>query len=241
MGNNGHMISFASPPPSRLTEPDSQTLTSNVYDRLRTDVLTAQLAPGRKLQIRFLMDRYDAGQTPIREALNRLSSEGLVDCHDQRGFAVAGISAAELVELTRTRCWVEELALRHAMAAGTPRWEEDLLLACHRLTRTQRSLTEVYNEHLEWERLHRAFHRVLLAPCGSRPLLGFCDQLADQSYRYRQLSVRKIFPKRDVKGEHQAITNAVLDGEVDRAVDLLKAHYQQTADIILEDLTPGRS
>lgn len=226
---NGSMNDFAAP--------DSQTLTRNVYDRLRSDLLTAQLAPGRKLQIRFLMERYEAGQTPIREALNRLSSEGLVDCHDQRGFAVAGISAAELRELTRTRCWVEELALRHAMAAGTPVWEEELLLACHRLTRTKRSLTEAYAEHHEWERLHRAFHRILLAPCGSRSLLAFCDQLADQLYRYRQLSVRKIYPKRDINGEHQAIVKAVLDGETEQAVTLLKNHYQQTADIILEDLT----
>ena len=220
-----------------LTAAEPQTLTRNVYDRLRSDLLTARLAPGRKLPIRFLMERYEAGQTPIREALNRLSSEGWVDCHDQRGFAVAGISAAELVELTRTRCWVEELALRHAMAAATPVWEEELLLACHRLTRTRRSLTEAYAEHHEWERLHRALHRILLAPCDARPLLAFCDQLADRLYRYRQLSVRKIFPRRDINGEHQAMVKAVLDQDADRAVTLLTSHYRQTADIILADLT----
>lgn len=221
----------------RLADSDTQTMTRNIYDRLRSDLLTAKLAPGRKLQIRFLTERYETGQTPIREALNRLSAEGLVECHDQRGFAVAGISASELLELTRTRCWVEELALRHAMEATTLAWEEELVLACHRLNRTRRSLTEAYAEHHEWERLHRAFHRILLAPCGSRSLLAFCDQLADQLYRYRQLSVQKIFPKRDINGEHQAILKAVLDRETDYAVTLLKNHYQQTADIILEDLT----
>lgn len=225
--------------PLRLVEADTQTLTRNVYDRLRADLLSARLTPGRKLQIRFLMDRYEAGQTPIREALNRLISDGLVECHDQRGFAVASISADELIELTRTRCWVEEIALRHAMAAATQAWEEELLLACHRLTRTKRSLSEAYEEHLEWERLHRVFHRALLAPCGSQSLLAFCDQLADRLYRYRQLSVHKIFPNRNVNEEHQAILNAVLEGAADRAVTLLSSHYKKTADIILEDLIAG--
>ena len=202
-------------------------------------MLTGQLAPGRKLQIRFLTERYGAGQTPIREALNRLVSDGLVACQDQRGFSVAGISAAELVELTRTRCWVEALALRHAIASATPAWEEELVLACHRLIRTKRSLSsDTYQEHPEWEALHRSFHRALLRTCGSRPLRLFCDQLADQLYRYRQLSVRKVYPNRDINGEHEAILKAVLDGDAEHAVTLLIAHYQATAEIVLHDLDP---
>lgn len=66
------------------------------------------------------------------------------------------------------------------------------------------------------------------------PLLGFCDQLADQVYRYRRLSIRRAFPSRKVGDEHQAIVTAVLDRDVDRAVELLMRHYQQTADVILE-------
>ena len=224
---------IASKPPSG----GGQTQASSVYDLLRRDLLTGRLPPGRKLQIRFLMDRYDAGQTPLREALNRLTSDGLVAFQDQRGFTVAGISAEELAELTKTRCWVEDLALRHAMAAATPEWEEHLVVACHRLVRTKRSASaDEYAEHPEWERLHRAFHRTLLEPCGSRSLRAFCDQLADQLYRYRQLSVRKIYPRRNVNHEHEAILKAVLDHDADAATHLLQAHYAATAEIILQDL-----
>ncbi len=226
------------PPPTPLAVV-TQTQASSVYDRLRRDLLTGQLPPGRRLQLRFLMDRYEAGQTPLREALNRLAADGLVAFRDQRGFTVAGISALELKELTKTRCWLEETALRHAMAAATPAWEEQLVLDCHRLVRLHRSPDPAqYMEHPEWERLHRTFHRTLLAPCGSRPLRGFCDQLADRLYRYRQLSVQKIYPKRDVNAEHEAILAAILDRRADDAVALLQAHYRQTADIILQDLPP---
>ena len=95
------------------------TQTSTLYDRLREDLLSGRLKPGRKLQMRFLMDTYQAGQTPLREALNRLTTEGLVEPKEQRGFYVTPISRSELEELTKTRCWVEGLALRQAMS-GPP-------------------------------------------------------------------------------------------------------------------------
>ena len=109
---------------SASIRPAPSTQTINVYDRLREDFLSGRLEPGRKLQMRFLTEAYQVGQTPLREALNRLTAEGLVDSHEQRGFYVTQISRAELEELTKTRCWVESLALREAMAASTPQWEE---------------------------------------------------------------------------------------------------------------------
>jgi DNA-binding GntR family transcriptional regulator len=230
------LVHLSEPPAETSSQTPAQTQASSVYERLRADLLTARLAPGRKLQLKFLMERYQTGQTPIREALNRLTSEGLVECQDQRGFSVAGISAAELAELTKTRCWVEDLALRQAMAAATPAWEEELVVACHRLVRTPRSLSSTrYEDNPEWERVHRAFHRCLLRPCDSRSLCGFCDQLTDQLYRYRQLSVRKVYPARDINTEHEAIARAVLDGDADHAASLLRQHYQMTADVILGD------
>ena len=119
----------------------SSTQASTVYDRLRDDLLSGRLEPGRKLQMRFLTEMYQTSQTPLREALNRLTADGLVEGREQRGFYVIDMSRNELIELTKTRCWVESLALRESMAAATPRWEERLLLAEHRLGRTPVRLT----------------------------------------------------------------------------------------------------
>jgi DNA-binding GntR family transcriptional regulator len=225
-----------------MTSPDlpppllSSTQTSTVYDRLREDLLSGRLEPSRKLQMRFLTDLYQTGQTPLREALNRLTADGLVESRDQRGFYVADISRSELAELTKTRCWVESLALRESMAAATPQWEEQLLLAQHRLGRTPRSLNaEHFEDNREWERLHRIYHRTLIGNCGSQSLIAFCEQLADRLYRYRRLSIRKAFPSRHVADEHQAIMDAVLSGDADHAAALLTKHYSATAEIILED------
>jgi DNA-binding GntR family transcriptional regulator len=222
-----------------IERPNGGALTqaTNIYERLKADILSAELAPGRKLQLRFLVERYDAGQTPLREALNRLASEQLVVNREQRGFFVQPIGLDELRELTKTRCWVEAIALRESIANATIAWEEALIVAHHRLDRTPRSLDpEKFEDNPEWERLHRRLHATLIGNCDSQPLIAFCSQLADRLYRYRALSIRKAFRVRKVTSEHKDIVTAVIERRTDDAVALLQQHYQKTADIIQSDL-----
>ena len=216
----------------------SATRATSVYDQLRGDLLAGTWEPDTKLAIEALAGFYATSATPLREALNRLVSDGLVARREQRGFVVAGISADDLDEITKTRCWLEEIALRESIAAHATAWEEALVLAHHRLAKTPRSLSEArFEDNPAWEPLHRAFHRALIAGCGSRWLLAFCDQLADQHHRYRRLSAPRAFHKRGIKNEHQQLLEAALDGRADDAVALLRAHFERTARIILDDPT----
>jgi DNA-binding GntR family transcriptional regulator len=220
------------------TRAAATTHASSVYERIRADILAGKLRPGRRLQIKAMMESYTVGQTPLREALNRLSADGLVAVEDQRGFTVPGISAEELRELTRTRCWLEERALRESIAAATEAWEEAVLVAGHRLLRTPRGLdSDDPAVDALWEERHRAFHDLLVGQCGSRWLVGFCAQLTDRHQRYRKLAARRAFPRRDVKAEHQGIMDAVLLRDADLAVARLVAHYTATAAVILQDET----
>ena len=149
---------------------------------------------------------------------------------------VAAITEQDLSEVTNTRCWLEEVALRESIAAHTTAWEETLVLAHHRLAKTPRSLSDrQFEDNPEWEPLHLAFHRALIGGCGSRWLLNFCDQLADQHHRYRRLSAPRAIAKRGVKGEHQQLLEAALEGRSDVAVALLRAHFQRTAKVIRDD------
>lgn len=212
------------------------TLASTVYERLRTDILTGELAPGRKLGIEFLCKHYNTGQIPIREALNRLSSDGLVDRRDRQGFMVAPVSTKDLAEMTKTRCLLESIALRESIAARTPEWEEGVVLAYHRMSRAPRSMSpKIYRKNPEWESLHRAFHLSLISACGSRWLLAFCAQLADQSYRYRQIAFQRAFPMSNDTEGHRLIMEAVIDGDADKAARLLQTHLRFTADIIIKN------
>jgi DNA-binding GntR family transcriptional regulator len=213
----------------------STTLIASAYERLRADVLSGRLAPGQKLGIESLRDQYDTGATPVREALNRLAAEGWVLHLEQRGFAVAPVSEAALRELAQTRIWVETLALRESMEQTHPAWEESIVVALHRLSKTPRSLSSArYNENPEWEKLHRALHMALVGNCGSRWLIGFCEQLYDQAYRYRQLAVKRAYKSRNELAEHRAVVDAVVAADPDGACAALEAHYTRTTRIILE-------
>jgi DNA-binding GntR family transcriptional regulator len=219
-----------------LTVPGASTRATSLYDQLRGDLLGGDLEPGSKLAMEALAARYQSSATPLREALNRLVSDGLVERREQRGFVVAAISADDLMEITKTRCWLEAIALRESIAARSTAWEEALVLAHHRLAQTPRSLSDShFTDNPAWEPLHRAFHRALIAGCGSRWMLSFCDQLADQHHRYRRLSAARAFAKRAVKSEHQQLLESAIAGRADEAVALLQEHFERTVKVIQGD------
>jgi GntR family carbon starvation induced transcriptional regulator len=213
------------------------TLASSVYDMMRQDILKGDLPPGEKLRVEYLRDRYGVGASPIREALNRLSVDGVVMRVDQKGFRVATVSVAELDELIKTRCWLEETAIRESIAAGDDAWEERLVLAFHRLSKATRSTEQItYAINPDWEVLHRAFHLALIGACGSRWLISYCEQLNDLADRYRQLAVRVTYPRRNELDEHKAIMDAAVNRDPDRAVEVLMDHYRRTAEIIRDSV-----
>ena len=74
----------------------ASTLATTLYDQLRTDLLAGLHEPGGRLAIEALCERYATSQTPLREALNRLVADGLVQRREQRGFAVTEVSAQDL-------------------------------------------------------------------------------------------------------------------------------------------------
>ncbi len=217
----------------RTTE--TRNLSEQAYDGIRRDILGGEFFPDEKLQIDAISDRYRIGTVPVREALNRLSSEGLVERKSHRGFCVASISMADLEELVKTRIWLEGLALEESIRNGDEAWEEAIVVSFHRLVRTQRRLPEDAGRELsaEWEKRHKEFHMQLLDRCGSLWLLGFCSTLMDQAVRYRNLSMNANPSKLRREGaaaEHQAILDAVLDRDIERARSLLAEHYRITLD-----------
>lgn len=228
------------PKPSRspAAGASAPSITAQTAARIRADILSGTWAPGSKLKISDLCARYETGATPVREALSLLTSDTLVDRVDQRGFRVAVISKAEFIEVLKTRCWLEERALREAIAHGGQPWEDALVLAHHHLSRFPRSRESGgFDANPQWEVRHKTFHMALIAACGSSILLRYCDQLYDQNIRYRMIAGVSAYPTRQINAEHEAILNATLDRQADAAVDLLVAHYQRTGRFLEDRLS----
>jgi GntR family transcriptional regulator, carbon starvation induced regulator len=224
------------------TMPKAATRASEICNLVRRDIIAAKLPPGSKLKIGELATRYDVGIAPVREALNRLSAESLVVQTDQRGFSVAAISPEDLDDLLRARCWLNEVALRESIVRGGQDWEEGVLIACHRLLKIPRrnesgdggSLTNP-----QWEEAHRAFHKSLLAACGSSWVLSFCDQLFFKSERYRQIAHSASAARSATAAEeHKAIMEVAIARRTEDAIRLLNAHFTQTALLVRKSLYP---
>lgn len=203
------------------------TATHKAYLALRRMILLGELAPGEKLKIDRLRQMVATGASPIREALSLLTSDQLVERIDQRGFRTAETSKANFEEILRLRCSLEDMALRQSVANGGSDWEEQLVIAHHRMTREPRDNVEAFEE------LHKAFHIALLAECSSPILLKFCNQLYDLNIRYRYLAGRALgYQKRDVNKEHAEILEAAIERNADLASERLIHHYRETGEFL---------
>lgn len=200
---------------------------SDLYRRLRNDILRCHLRPGARLLFRTLREDYKAGLSQLREALMRLASEDLVVLESNKGFRVAPVSPEELLDITNVRCEVEAIALRMAMEKGDVRWESSIVARHHELSRvTLLNPQGAFSD--EWNAANEALHAALRAACGSPLLLGFCESLSERYYRYRRLWARHPSDVRNPAHEHEEIVNAVIARQADKAIPLLKEHLAAT-------------
>jgi GntR family carbon starvation induced transcriptional regulator len=223
------MASLAASP--ERTPTSSVTLAERAFNLLRADILAAKLKPGDKMHVERLREIYGLGATPLREALSKLTSLDLVTATGQRGFCVAPVSSENLLDITKTRAWIEAIALRASIAAGDRHWEAEVLAAAHRLKRCPKRDGDRLSD--EWYRENREFHDALAARCGSPQLVAFRGQLYDLSDRYRRMSVQYGLAGRDFDAEHQRIVDAALARDADAAIAHTIDHFVETTRVIL--------
>jgi DNA-binding GntR family transcriptional regulator len=212
------------------------TLVSGIVDQLRFEILGGKIKPGAKLRADDLKSKFEVSLTPVREALMRLTAEGLVIAEDQRGFRVAPVSLQNLKEVTELRVALECLALRLSVEAGDLEWESNIVATAHRLAAlTSRRCEDqtVINE--EWEQWHRKFHLALIAACDMPLLIAFCKTANDLCDRYRRIYLPYIRPVDRLK-DHNRIAEAACNRDSALAVRLLTDHIRRTETVIVAGL-----
>jgi DNA-binding GntR family transcriptional regulator len=215
-------------------EAGASTRTESVYETLRTELLNGQLAPGGKLKMIDLAERFSASQSVIREALTRLAEQGLVVATRQRGFRVRDLSIEDIAQLTEARVEIEALALRLAIQRGDVHWETGVLSTHHLLERTPVAHADgSFNE--EWPVRHRDFHSALLSGCGNRRIDDVAEALRDGSELYRRWYWALTDDhRRDLAGEHRRLKDLALARDADAAVSLLSDHIQRAPRQLIE-------
>ncbi len=220
------------------------TRSERVMLEIKSDIVTCRLMPGDRLRIEVLRDRYEIGASPIREALMRLEAEGLVDLEQNKGFRVASASVDSLMDLSRSRSEIEEIALRWSIEKGGVDWEVQLLGAMHRLSKqTKENPEDPTSLNVEWISRHKEFHLALISACGSPTIYGILENLYDLGQRYVGLSILSDAKQRDDQGEHEAIMQAALDRNADLCVELSRKHVAATTERVAASIpdTPAWS
>ncbi|MGE5471585.1 MAG: GntR family transcriptional regulator [Bacteroidota bacterium] len=225
---------------AKASEP--KTLVESAYHALRRDIIEGHLAPGTKLRVEHLKDDYGVGAGTLREALSLLISDALVISQGQRGFRVAPVSLDDFADITRTRVLLECEALRQSIAAGDDAWEGELIVAFHRLSKAEEKLSKTAGQQ-EWEERNKIFHEVLIAACPSRWIKHFLSILYQQAGRYRHLSLSLNPIPRNIHAEHEALFNAVMARDADKATAIMAEHIEltfQSIQALPEELLKGQ-
>jgi len=199
---------------------------------IRRDIMEGTLPPASRLKMEDLRARFDAGFSPIREALSKLVGEGLVELEVNRGFRVAPLTRTDLEDIATARRAVEVEGLRLSMQNGDDRWEARVVSAMH-LYKLRASTAFNGPENLRsWEEVHDDLHAALIAACGSPRLLQFQRQLQDQHVRYRRLIVIPEVSSDAHVAEHERLVSLVLARDIEGALDHVVRHLMITVDAL---------
>ena len=206
------------------------------FRRIRDDIISGTLSPGKKLKLDALKAQYGASVSTLREILNRLASENLVTAEGQRGFEVAPATADNLREVADLRLLLESHALRLSLAAGDLDWEGRVVATHHKLSVVETQLLRGDIERTaQWVRYDFAFHNALISACGSRTLLDLHASVFDRFIRYHMLAAS--FRGSAVMDDHKALFDLAMQRDVDGIVSKLTSHIKSGVDHIL---TSGR-
>ena len=210
----------------------STSKTSETYKSLKSNLLNGSFKPGEQLRIDAISSAFDVSKGAVREALARLTSDGLVENTPQKGFVVAPVSADDLTDLTEVRIELESRCLELAIERGDLAWEGRILSAYHLLSHT-RLEAESGGGNPDWTARHDEFHDSLISACQSRWRLRLRAMTYLQAERYRRMTRPQVLERRDVDAEHKAIMEATLQRNPRLACKLMERHLRTTRNLIL--------
>jgi DNA-binding GntR family transcriptional regulator len=202
-------------------------LRDNVYENLRSDILTCRLAPGDDMREQELAERYAVSRQPVREALLRLEREHLVTVQPRQGYRVNPISLADARDLLRFRFALEPACVAEAIENAS----ENVLKALDDYRRFA-------GNHEDFIAYNRAFHSALAHASGNRRMAASLCDLIGQADRLVRVSVANVkgHDPTQLVAEHVALIEAMQRRDARSAARIIKAHIAQTEKRVLPAL-----
>ena len=207
------------------------TIQEAVLAELRRLLLTGEITPGEHIKQEHLAERLGVSPVPLREALQVLQGEGLVEHRPGRGFRAPTLTREEIVELDL----IARLLEREAFRRGVPRMTGDDLDRMERLFERLREL-EGSSDHWEQVRIHRELHFVPVEAAGLPRLAAELGRLWGHIDHHRVLYV---FKRPEVSQaslhQHGDIIAACRTGDPEAVIAVHEAHRDAALETILEN------
>ena len=192
------------------------SLADKAYHEIRGLIVSLELAPGAVIDERELIERLEIGRTPVREALRRLSHEGLVEVYPRRGMFVTGVDVRELARLSEVRAVLEPEAARLGAERATDKDREHMAALLAELDAGGSELMDLD------ERIHRAVYRA----AHNDLLEATLEQYYVLALRIWSIALDRAHELEEAVAEHRALLEAIQAGDGDRAADTMRAHVQ---------------
>ena len=215
-----------------MTAPAKSSRVDNAYDRLKDGILRNELTPGfQALEVELAL-KLGMSRTPVREALIRLESEGLIELVPRRGVRVTPISPDDMREIYEILTALEpQAAASVAMARPTPQQ----LAGLEEATADMEAALDV-DDLDAWAEADNRFHKRLLDLSDNRRLSDFVKKLLDQSHRARIVTVRLRERPTKSTEEHRQILDCLRSGDSEGAHRVFRQHRQRAAKELLDIL-----
>ena len=208
--------------------------TQRVTEGLRALILSGELAPGCRIGQEALAARFNVSRIPVRGALARLESDGLVVLKPSSGAWVAKLDLAECLEIYRIRERIEPLALGEAVGRMTG----DDIDALGQLVEEMAAGTDTET----FLRLDRQFHLASYRHAEMRQLLPIIERFWNTTQHYRRAFTTLLGRERNwiIHAEHRLIVDAIRRRDAQGASNLLMEHIRRTRLELVqhEDLFP---
>ncbi len=204
----------------------------NIEERLQEEILDGRLSPGLKINISSLKKEYQVSLAPLREALSRLASKGLLDFEQNKGFKVPEVSEQELRDLYEINAHLEALALEQAMDRGGAGWEEEIVASLFQLGKAESRTPNP--DYEEWRAADNRFHDALIAGC-SPFLIELRKQAHLKTVRYVRIAFGNALCKMPkFSHDHKALADAVLKRDKNKAIELMKSHFREGCELVFK-------
>jgi|MEHZ01.4.fsa_nt_MEHZ011285865.1_2 DNA-binding GntR family transcriptional regulator len=208
------------------------TATDFLFDSLEEEISSGKMGPGFALRQDEIAKRFDVSRIPVREALLRLESAGLISIKSNRGAYVIEMNQQEIKEVYDLRILLECDVLSKAIPKMTAQDIENIRHAA--------TLAELGEHKPNWKKLDKEFHFSLYCPAGQKRQLSIIDGLRNTSRWYRSAYNSLPHNLGDFLKEHWLLVEACQAGDVERGVEILRTHLERAAMIVLDNApAPG--